>query len=163
MAARIRPARRDDLQAMLGIYAAARDFMARTGNPHQWGDDGYPSRELLEEDIALGRSYVMEGEDGAVHATFMFTPGPDPTYKVIEQGAWPDDGPYGVIHRVAGDGTVKGVLAAAVDFCRSRCPALRIDTHHDNTVMQGAIRKCGFTRCGIIYLANGDPRIAYQL
>lgn len=162
MAARIRPAREADLAAMLEVYAAARAFMARTGNPHQWGDDGYPSRELLEEDIALGRSYVMEGEDGAVHAAFMFAPGPDPTYRVIEQGAWPDDGPYGVIHRIAGDGTVRGVLAAAVAFCQSRCPALRLDTHRDNAVMQSAIRKCGFTRCGIIRLANGDPRIAYH-
>ncbi len=158
----IRPARASDLEAMLAVYASARAFMARTGNPRQWAD-GHPRRELLEEDIAQGRSYVMEGEDGAVHAAFFYAPGPDPTYNLIEEGAWLDDEPYGVIHRIAGDGQLKGVLAAAVAFCRERSPHLRIDTHHDNVVMQRALEKCGFRRCGIIYLENGDPRIAYQL
>lgn len=159
---KIRPATPADLEAMLGIYAYARAFMARTGNPHQWGDDGYPSRTLLEEDIALGRSYVAQGEDGALHGTFMFAPGPDPTYAVIEEGAWPDDAPYGVIHRIAGDGQMRGLLAAAVAFCERRCPRLRIDTHRDNTVMQRAVAKCGFVPCGVIYLENGDPRLAYH-
>lgn len=158
----IRPATMEDLPAMLAVYDDARAFMARTGNPHQWGD-GYPRRELLEEDIALGRSYVMEGDDGAVHGVFYFAPGPDPTYALIEDGAWPDDEPYGVIHRIAGDGQLKGVLAAAVDFCGVRRAHLRIDTHHDNVVMQRALEKSGFTRCGIIHLENGAPRIAYQL
>lgn len=157
----IRPARAGDLEAMLAVYACARDFMARTGNPRQWAD-GYPKRELLEEDIARGRSYVMEGEDGAVHAVFFYAPGPDPTYAVIEDGAWLNDEPYGVIHRIAGDGQLKGVLSAAVAFCRARCSNLRIDTHHDNVVMQRALEKAGFVRCGVIYLENGDPRIAYQ-
>ena len=35
-------------------------------------------------------------------------------------------------------------------------------THEENLVMQSAIAKCGFTRCGIIYLESGDPRIAYE-
>lgn len=159
----IRQARWDDLPAMLEVYAAARAFMAAHGNPHQWGDDGYPQRELLERDIALGQSYVAEGADGQVHGVFLFAPGPDPTYAVIEGGHWPDDGPYGVIHRIAGDGQIRGLLAAAVEFCRRRCPALRIDTHRDNTVMQSALAKQGFVRCGVIRLENGDPRIAYHL
>ncbi len=160
---RIRPAVPGDLEAMLVVYAAARDFMARTGNPHQWGDDGYPKRELLERDIAQGHSYVMEGEDGAVHAVFFYAPGPDPTYAVMEGGAWRGDGPYGVIHRIAGDGQARGVLAAAVAFCRERCPEVRIDTHRDNRVMQSALAKLGFQYRGVIHLENGDPRLAYQL
>lgn len=159
---KVRAATMNDLEQMLDVYAAARAFMARTGNPHQWAD-GYPRRELLEEDIAQGRSYVMEGEDGVVHATFFYAPGPDPTYRVIEEGEWLGDGPYGVIHRIAGDGQVKGALAAAVAFARTRCSEVRIDTHHDNVVMQSALEKLGFQRRGIIYLENGDPRIAYQL
>lgn len=158
----VRPATSADLAAMLAVYAAARAFMAAHGNPHQWGDDGYPARALLEEDIALGRSYVVQGEGGAVHGTFMFAPGPDPTYAVIEEGAWIDDGPYGVIHRIASDGQVRGLLSTAVAFCAQRCPCLRIDTHRDNAVMQRALAKCGFVRCGVIRLENGDPRIAYH-
>lgn len=157
-----RPAVPGDLRAILAVYAAARSFMAQHGNPSQWGG-GYPPQAMVEEDIALGRSYVIEGEDGVVHAAFMYAIGPDPTYLVIEDGAWADDKPYGVIHRIAGDGQIKGVLAAAVAFARERCAAVRIDTHHDNVVMQSALEKLGFQRRGTIYLENGDPRIAYQL
>lgn len=156
----IRPAGPGDLQTILNIYAAARAFMAGHGNPSQWGS-GYPPRALVEEDIAQGRSYVATLE-GRVHGVFMFAPGPDPTYAVIEEGAWGDDGPYGVIHRIAGDGQGRGLVAAAVDFCQSRCDALRIDTHRDNHVMQRALEQCGFVRCGIIYTDDGSPRIAYH-
>ncbi len=162
MTSRIRPARTSDLPAMLSIYAAARSFMAANGNPHQWGDEGYPRRELLEEDIALGRSYVVEGTDGMVHGTFMLAPGPDPTYAVIENGHWPDDAPYGVIHRIAGDGRVKGLVSLATAFAAARYPTLRIDTHRDNTAMQGALTKTGYTHCGTIYTYDGTPRLAYH-
>ena len=36
-----------------------------------------------------------------------------------------------------------------------------LDTHKDN-IMQYNIEKYGFTYCGIIYLASGDARLAYQ-
>ena len=29
--------------------------------------------------------------------------------------------------------------------------------------MQRSLQKFGFTRCGIIYLANGEDRIAYHM
>ena len=40
---------------------------------------------------------------------------------------------------------------------------LRIDTNEDNRVMQRTVEKAGFTRRGIIYIADGTPRIAYDL
>ena len=37
------------------------------------------------------------------------------SYQVIEDGAWLNDTlPYGTIHRIAGDGSVKGLLGKAV-------------------------------------------------
>ena len=39
---------------------------------------------------------------------------------------------------------------------------LRIDTHRDNVIMRHVIEHYGFTYCGIIYLLNGDERLAYQ-
>ena len=53
-------------------------------------------------------------------------------------------------------------MAALLDFCFRRSPNLRIDTHRDNVIMQHLMQRHGFTRCGIIYLANGDERLAYQ-
>ena len=40
---------------------------------------------------------------------------------------------------------------------------VRIDTHADNIPMQGAIANQGFTKCGIIHVEDGSPRLAYQL
>ena len=157
----IRLAETKDLDAIARVYDAARAYMAASGNPHQWGDSGYPHRELLKEDIEKRRLYVIE-ENGAVHAVFAFMLGDDPTYSYIEDGQWPNQKPYGTIHRIASDGQIKGMFTKAFNFCRSRIDEIRIDTHHDNKTMQHVVTKHGFTRCGIIYLENGDPRIAYQ-
>ena len=157
----IRLAETKDLDAIVKVYAAARAYMAASGNPHQWGDSGYPHRDLLEEDIEKRRLYVIE-ENGAVHAVFAFMFGDDPTYAYIEDGQWPNSKPYGTIHRIASDGQIKGMFTKAFDYCRSQIDEIRIDTHHDNKTMQHVVTKHGFVRCGIIYLENGDPRIAYQ-
>lgn len=158
---KIRKSTAADLPRMLEIYAYAREFMAATGNPHQWGDAKNPQLEVLEQDIEDGVGYVME-YDGRIVGAFAFIIGEDETYGYIEDGAWLNDEPYGTIHRIAGDGSTKGVLNTAVDFGAEMIGNLRIDTHHDNVVMQSAIKKCGFEECGVIYVADGSPRIAYQ-
>ena len=154
----IRKAVTEDLPEILKIYEYARGFMRRTGNLEQWAG-GYPYREVLEQDIALGQLYVVE--DGALCGVFAFIPGIDPTYNYIE-GAWHYDSPYAAIHRVAASGTRRGILGLCVEYCAARCSHLRIDTHRDNVVMQRALEKQGFAPCGVIYLENGDPRLAYD-
>ena len=156
----IRPAVHTDLPAILEVYQRARTFMAANGNPTQWGTT-YPAPELLDEDIRLGRLFV-DTADTHICGAFMFAIGDDPTYAYIESGSWLDNSAYGVIHRVAADGTVPGVLDRCVAFCRERFPHLRIDTHADNHIMQACITKAGFTRCGTIYVEDGSPRIAYE-
>ena len=69
---------------------------------------------------------------------------------------------YGVIHRIGSNQIEKGMLKVAVDYCFHFVNNLRIDTHKDNKVMQHLLEKEGFTKCGIIYLKDGNPRIAYQ-
>ena len=53
-----------------------------------------------------------------------------------------------------------------IDFCFNKCfemfQNLRIDTHRDNIPMQKVLKRNGFEYCGIIYLENGDERLAYQ-
>ena len=39
-----------DIPRLKEIFAIARRFMAEAGNPNQW-TEGYPSEELLQEDI----------------------------------------------------------------------------------------------------------------
>jgi len=156
----IRKAMGEDLPRIEEIYAYARKFMAETGNPNQWGNTT-PETSLLEDDIRKGDLYVLIHE-GMIHGVFYFYIGADPTYGIIEDGQWRSDTPYGTIHRIAGDGA-GGVLAAAVAFGKTKINHIRIDTHHDNKIMQRAVAKQGFQRSGIIHLANGSPRIAYDL
>ena len=147
----------EDLERILGIYADARRFMAENGNPTQW-NNGYPTRELLELDISLNRLYAIRRND-VICGAFVFFIGDDPTYQYIE-GSWGDDTPYGVIHRIAGNGG--GIFAGALEFCRAQISHIRIDTHHNNIPMQRAVEKAGFVRRGIIYVEDGTPRIAYE-
>jgi len=156
----IRPAQKSDLPAIEKVYAAARAYMAASGNPHQWGD-GHPARSILENDIEKGDLYVCE-IGGEIRGSFALLFGADPTYSYIEDGAWPNDLPYATIHRIASDGKVKGIFTRCFEYALSKADEIRIDTHHDNKTMQHVVMKHGFRRCGIIYLANGDPRIAYQ-
>lgn len=155
----LRPAQLGDLQRIEEIYAYARAFMAKNGNPNQWGNTEPPTEQLIQ-DVEDGNLYVMM-EEQQIHGVFYFRIGPDPTYARIDDGAWRSDSPYGTIHRIAGDGS-GGILKTAVDFGRKQIGHLRIDTHEDNHVMRRAVKKLGFQRCGIIYLADGSQRIAFD-
>ena len=154
----IRKTTSEDLPALLTIFQAARAYMTLHGNPHQWVNR--PAADDIERDIAAGVSYVCI-ENGEIAGTFAYIPGPDPTYATIYDGAWPDEAPYGVIHRLAGSAGSHGVAAAAFRFALEQCDHLRIDTHQDNRIMQDLLRKHGFSFCGTILLADGDPRWAY--
>lgn len=156
----IRPATLDDLESILEIYKIARAFMRSNGNMSQWINN-YPDKALLTGDISKNQLFVYE-EDGTVHGVFAFIVGEDETYKVIENGKWLSDAPYGTIHRIAGDGKTKGLLQKAVAYCEKTVLHLRIDTHADNKIMQHVVAKNGFTQCGIIHIADGTPRIAYE-
>lgn len=56
----------------------------------------------------------------------------------------------------------KGCARLLLDWAFERCPSVRIDTHRDNVIMHHILSNYGFKRCGVIHLANGDPRDAYQ-
>ena len=153
-----------DIETLMNIFAHARAFMTEHGNPTQWASRNWPPKELILQDMEQGKSYVCE-EDGRVVGTFFFDSGIDiePTYSRIEGGSWSADRPYGVIHRIASDGTVRGVGKFCIDWALQRCDYLRIDTHSDNKVLQGLLEKKGFRYCGIIYVQNGtSPRMAFD-
>ena len=142
------------------IYRAAREFMISAGNPTQWSG-AYPEGYDVERGIRNGTSYVAE-EDGEIVATFYFKPGNDPTYDVIYDGEWKNSDEYGVIHRIAVKYHGRAIAARCYEECFAVCKNLKIDTHRDNIPMQRSLEKCGFEYCGIIHLANGDERLAYQ-
>ena len=162
---RIRKSEPADIGRIMEIYARARKFMAEHGNPNQWGATNWPPEALIREDIANGNSYVCVNDEGRIIGTFFYTQGDDiePTYREIEDGAWIEPGPYGVVHRVASDGTEKGTGAFCINWAYGQCGHLRMDTHGDNKVMQNLLKKLGFIHCGTIHvIEDNDPRLAFE-
>ena len=108
-------------------------------------------------------SYVYETDYGRIAAVFFYAFGKkiEPTYEKIE-GAWIGPGVYGVVHRIASDGTVKGAGRACLRWAMGQSGHLRIDTHENNGPMQHVLKSLGFVFCGTIWLANGDPRMAFE-
>lgn len=155
----IRKATVTDMDQLMQVYANARKIMRENGNPNQWGDDK-PPKETLVEDIKKQNLYVVE-VDGHVAGAFAFILGEDPTYGYIE-GQWLNEEAYGTIHRIGSAGIAKGILEQCLDYCQKFTDNLRIDTHEDNKIMQHLVEKLGFQKCGIIYLEDGQPRLAYH-
>ena len=157
----IREANQNDITEIMQVMEAAKKIMRSSGNLHQWAD-GYPSEAIIFSDMEKHGGYVIE-DAGSVVGYFAFLLSPEPTYSKIYSGEWLNDvQSYHVVHRIASYPDVHGIFSDIMDFCFSHDANIRIDTHKDNRIMQHNIEKHGFTYCGIIYLANGDERLAYQ-
>ena len=146
-----------DADRIFEIYEYARAYMKAQGNPYQWGDNR-PEKSLTKDDIKNQRCYVMEDE-GHIFACFVFTIEFEKEYEAI----CPSKVEYGVIHRVASDGSKRGIVERIVDFAKGKVNLLRIDTHEDNKIMQKVIERQNFKRLGIIYLEDKSARILYEL
>lgn len=157
----IRDATQSDIPRLMEIYREARIIQLESGNLHQW-KEGHPSEELVRKDIENGFCHIVE-ENGEPVGVFALIIGPDPTYSYVEGGEWLDDTrPYATIHRLGSLKSSRGVARACFDWCWGQIHNLRVDTHEDNAIMRHCIQKAGFRYCGVIYLLNGDPRLAYQ-
>ncbi len=157
----IRVATEADVRAAAEIYEEARRFMRESGNPNQWSGT-YPNESDILAGIERGASYICE-DGGEIVATFYYEQdADDSTYHRIYEGEWLSDAPYSVIHRIAVRYHGRGIIDFCFDECFKRFPNIRIDTHRDNIPMQKCLLRCGFEYCGIIYLADGSERLAYQ-
>lgn len=156
----IRKSAVSDIEKIMAVYDHARQHMRMHGNLSQW-TDGYPTRDVILQDMAAGNHFSIF-DKGKLAGVFTFIEGTEPTYAVID-GAWPDNQPYGTIHRIASAPATHGIADACLRFCLSYGINIRIDTHADNAPMLNWIAKRGFSYCGIIHVANGTPRMAFSL
>lgn len=164
----LRHTQASDLPAIMAIIAEAQaDFRAR--GIDQW-QNGYPNEQAIRSDIAHGESYVVTRGEQVV-ATAMITFAPDPNYSIVYGGEWllKESSHYATIHRIAvsiaerGAGIADFIVRKVEQMCRRRgADSLRIDTHRDNRAMQRVAEKNGMTLCGIIHLADGAERLAYE-
>lgn len=156
----IRNACVEDIDKIMDIIDIAIDYMHNNGNKNQW-KKGYPPKERIVEDIQTSNGYVLE-EDGNIYGYFAFIIGEDPTYLKIRNGKWLNEELYGTIHRVASDGSRKGLFKEVLEYTKNRISNIRIDTHNDNGTMRYLLERNGFVECGIINVEDGSERIAYH-
>ena len=170
----IRRTKCEDLSVLMQIFDEARGTIASLGID-QW-QDGYPTREIIEEDIKKAQSYCVlceSGEGGCeIVGTFALIDDGEPTYDKIFDGRWLTgdfSGEYLAIHRVAISVKKRGsgISTEIIDFCAEQARnagkiSLRIDTHRGNLVMRRMLEKHGFVHCGTIFLNDGAERVAYE-
>lgn len=158
----IRNAHESEIDEILVLFDQAKHFMRRNGNRVQW-TGAYPDENSILKDIANGNFYVAEDEHGRLQGCFALIIGRDPTYDVIEGGKWLDDTlEYGTIHRMTSTGYYPRLADRFMSFAFRMIDNVRIDTHECNLPMLNVIRRNGFDHCGVIYVADGTPRLAFQ-
>lgn len=162
-----RKATKKDLDRVMQIILDARTRIGKLGID-QW-QYGYPTRDIVTEDISLERYYVGE-ENGSILSVFAMIDDGEPTYDEIYDGTWlTDDEKYMAVHRiaVAGDSLKRGIASETLRFVAAKAISLgyasvRIDTHEGNIPMRRMLEKNGFVHCGTIYLTDGEKRVAYE-
>ena len=162
----IRIAEKKDIDRIMQIIADARESIGKLGID-QW-QYGYPTRDLIKEDVDLSRGYIVE-DDGEVVATFAMLCDGEPTYKKIYCGAWLSEGKYIALHRIAisSDRRGKGIADEIISFLSDSAlkigaGSIKVDTHTGNMPMRKMLEKHGFEHCGTIYLQDGQARVAYE-
>ena len=162
----IRLAEKKDIDRIMQIISDARESIGRLGID-QW-QYGYPTRDIVKEDVVLERSFVVCDED-KICATFALMMNGEPTYKKIYCGAWIGDGEYLALHRIAiessrrGQGIAEEIIAFLGSFAKEKgYSSIRVDTHTGNIPMRKMLEKNGFEYCGTIHLLDGQSRVAYE-
>ena len=155
-----------DIDKILEIINDAKVYL-RSQGVDQW-QDGYPNREVIEIDIKDSCSFVLEDE-GTIMGTTVIGFDGESTYDKIYEGKWLNNDKFAVIHRMAVDkkSRNKGIADILIknieNLVQERCiRSIKVDTHKNNKVMQNFLIKNGFIYCGIIYLQDGNERVAFE-
>ena len=161
----IRKSNREDIPAIMAIVADAQALL-RSQGVDQW-QDGYPTADIIAQDIARAESYVIE-IDRSLAATAVISFAGEVTYNSID-GQWLNDNDYVVVHRLAvrnsalRSGLARQMMLYAEELALQRgVNNIRVDTHNDNIAMLSLLNNLGFVFCGEITLLSGAPRIAFQ-
>lgn len=160
-----------DCDRIMEIIRDAQDFLKESG-VDQW-QNGYPSKEICENDIRNGNCYVFI-EESEIEGVISIIFETEESYSAIEDGKWlTNDAPYAVIHRAAVSNESRGkkVSSYLISLAENMSlehgvKSLRVDTHNDNKAMRGLLEKHGFVYCGKIYLNSErtaqNERVCYE-
>ena len=155
-----------DIPNIMNIFKQAQSYF-KENEIDQW-QNNYPNEEVISNDIKNNDSYVMISDDKII-ATIYASFDEEKTYNKIYDGKWLNNDDYCVIHRIAVDNSYKGqgvfykLIQNVETLCNTKgIHTIKVDTHEDNITMQNTLKKNGFKYCGVIYLEDGDKRVAFQ-
>ena len=162
-----RLARERDIPEILAIIRQAQKSIGKLGIG-QW-QDGYPNREVFEEDIRKEQCYVFACSK-QIAGVMVVSFETEECYQALTGGTWLPNRPYGVLHRIAvadslrGSGLSDQMVELAEILClQNGISSLRVDTHEGNLPMRKFLKKHGFSLCGIVDYGGPDgKRIALE-
>lgn len=163
---KFRKTKTNDVDGVMKIISQAQSYF-KLSDIDQW-QNNYPNEDTIINDIENGYSYVLEN-DNEIIATLALSFDEEVTYNEIYEGEWLSNKEYAVIHRVAiaDDLKGKGICSDLIKYVedislKSDVHSIKIDTHEDNISMRRLLEKNNFKYCGIIYLEDGNKRIAFE-
>ena len=152
-----------NVERILTITDSAREFQRSLGFV-QWEDD-YPSRSIIENDIAESTGYVLEN-NGLIIAYVVLAVS-DADYDTLH-GVWRFDEPYGVVHRIAIAPEMRGQHVSDIlfpmiekEYLSRNIGVVRMDTGNQNIVMQRLLDKFGYDNLGLHRFSWGE-RLAFE-
>ena len=155
-----------DIHDIMNIIKEAQVYFKDLGI-NQW-QNNYPNEKIIYDDILNRNSYVLL-RHGEVVCTAVISFDGESTYNNIYEGQWLSHNDYAVIHRIAvsnkykGQGLASALIKNAEELSIKRgVYSIRIDTHEENISMQRLLKKNGFSYCGVIFLKDGNKRIAFE-
>lgn len=142
----IERARAQDADEIYALYRSLIDM------PYGTWNEEYPSRELVEEDLAQSEVFVMRDGQGRIVAAMVNEESDEfdalaPWYTDV--GHWAQFGRLGVAKDMQGHGIARRMLAHAMECVKEEgCDAVRFLVGAHNTPAQCSYSKLGFEICG---------------
>ncbi len=151
-----------DIPQILSVIRQAQALIKKLGIG-QW-QDGYPNREVFEEDIRKEQCYVFAVQK-QIAGVMVVSFEPEECYRFLSGGTWDSEQPYGVLHRIAVADSLRGIglagqmLELAEILClQNGVSSLRVDTHEGNLPMRKFLKKHGFSLCGTVDYGGPDGK-----
>ncbi|MFI3332133.1 MAG: GNAT family N-acetyltransferase [Rikenellaceae bacterium] len=160
-----RLATRADIEQIMEIVTQGQALL-RSRGVDQW-QDGYPTIEIIEEDIKRKCGFVITLEQ-QVAAYGALIEGEEPAYTALSGGEWLTQFDYLTLHRLTVSNKFRGcgigakfLEAMEREAAARNIRSLRADTHRDNSIMRSLLTKHQFTLCGDVYFRESH-RFAYE-
>lgn len=128
----------------------------------QW-QDGYPNKEVIQQDIEKGVGYILTEDTIIVGYTAVLF-NDEPAYAAIK-GKWLTNEDFVVIHRLAvseehlGKGLAQKIMVLTEEVGKqNNIFSIKVDTNFDNIPMLRIFEKLGYTYCGEVTFRAGTRK-----